>query len=129
MESVIGHEFSSKRGLLEWFLNEQQSVDGFKNSIFSGLTALELAKILDIYVIPRKELKGIVHISGEQISKYDLLNLIASEYEKSIKIVPNESLKINRSLNSNFFNKNTGYRIKPWQDLIRSMKEFHLLSK
>ena len=43
-KSVIGHELSSNFGLLEWFLNQKNKVNGYKKAIFSGLTVLELAK-------------------------------------------------------------------------------------
>ena len=89
-KSVIGHELDSKKGLLEWFLNQEGSVEGYKEAIFSGLTVLELARIIDMYILPNKDLKGIIHISGDPISKYDLLKIIANQYNKIIKIEPNE---------------------------------------
>ena len=41
-KSVIGHEITSKNGLLEWFLNQRNDVEGYKIVFFSGLTVLEL---------------------------------------------------------------------------------------
>lgn len=128
-KSVIGHELVSKRGLLEWFLNQEIKVEGYKEAFFSGLTVLELAKIIDMYIIPNQNLKGIFHISGETISKYDLLKIIANEYNKLIRIIPNQSIKINRSLNSNLFCELTGYEIKSWPFLIKSMFEFNQINK
>ena len=43
--SIIGHELLQKNGLLEWFLN-QKKIHGFKNAYFSGLTTLELSKVI-----------------------------------------------------------------------------------
>ena len=128
-KSVIGHELVSKKGLLEWFLNQNRSVQGYKNVIFSGLTVLELAKLIDKYIFPRSDLKGILNISGESISKFDLLKIISDIYNKSIEIIPNQSIKINRTLNSSQFNKLTGYRPNTWPELIKSMYEFNLLNK
>ena len=128
-KSVIGHEFLSSNGLLEWFLNKKESVEGYKNAIFSGLTVLELAKIIDQYIIPNKKLSGIIHVAGNPISKYELLYLISNEYQKKINIIPNESFKIDRTLNSNLFNNITGYKIKDWKELISSMHEFYLFHK
>ena len=128
-KSVIGHELVSRKGLLEWFLNQNRTVKGYKNVIFSGLTVLELAKLIDKYIIPRSDLKGILNISGESISKFDLLKIISDIYNKSIEIIPNQSIKINRTLNSSKFNKLTGYRPDPWPVLIKSMYEFNLLNK
>jgi len=128
-KSVIGHEFLSRNGLLEWFLNKKETVEGYKNAIFSGLTVLELAKIIDQYIIPNKKLSGIIHVAGNPISKYELLHLISIEYQKKINIIPNESLKIDRSLNSKLFNDKTGYQMKDWKELISTMREFDLFNK
>ena len=128
-KSVIGHELETKKGLLEWFLAQNNYVQGYKNVIFSGITVLELARLIDTYIIPRSDLKGILNISGQSISKFDLLKLLANVYNKSIEIIPNESMNINRTLNGSQFNKLTGYRISPWSSLIKSMYEFNLLKK
>ena len=37
LENLDGHELDSKKGLLEWFLNQEESVEGFKETIFSDL--------------------------------------------------------------------------------------------
>ncbi len=128
-KSVIGHELSTKKGLLEWFLDQESFVQGYKNAIFSGITVLELAKLINKYIIPREDLKGILNISANPISKFDLLNIIADVYNKKIEIIPNESIKINRSLNGSQFNKLTGYKTNSWPLLIKSMYEFNLLKK
>ena len=107
-KSVIGHELTNKRGLLEWFLSQKDEVQGYKNAIFSGLTTLELARLIETYIIPKENLKGVMHISGQTISKYDLLKLISCIYSQQKEIKLNESVKIDRSLNSTKFNHLTG---------------------
>ena len=126
-KSVIGHESNTKRGLLEWFLNQKDEVQGYKNAIFSGLTTLELARLIEIYIIPKENLRGVMHISGQTISKYDLLKLISEIYSTQKGIILNESVKIDRSLNSSKFNQLTGYKPKSWPILIKSMYEFNQL--
>ncbi len=128
-KSVIGHELDSKKGLLEWFLNQEGSVEGYKEAIFSGLTVLELARIIDMYILPNKGINGIIHLSGDPISKYDLLKIVANQYNKIIKIEPNVEIKIDRSLNSEYFKNLTGYKSDPWPSLVKSMEEFNLLNR
>ena len=128
-KSVIGHELDSKKGLLEWFLNHEGIVEGYKEAIFSGLTVLELARIIDMYILPNKDIKGIIHLSGDPISKYDLLKIIANQYNKIINIEPNEDIKIDRSLNSDHFKNLTGYKSEPWPLLVKSMEQFNLLNQ
>ena len=128
-KSVIGHELVSKHGLLEWFLNQEDSVEGYKKAVFSGLTVLELARVIHMHILPNNNINGIIHLSGETISKYDLLKIIADQYRKKIKIIPNTKIKINRSLNGKKFNALTGYQTRPWKSMIKSMEEFNLLNQ
>ena len=122
--SMIGHELQTKHGLLNWFLDQKKSVKGYKNAIFSGLTTLEIAKVLEKFIIPNKNLKGLYHLSGKKISKYDLLNLIKKVYKKDIKININKNVKINRSLNSKSLQQITGYKPSGWNKIIKEMFEF-----
>ena len=124
-KSVIGHEITSKNGLLEWFLNQSNDVEGYKKVFFSGLTVLELAKIIVDYILPRIDLNGLFNISGESISKFQLLKIIADVYQKPIEIIPNELKNIDRSLDASKFNKLTGYKSQPWPELIKAMHDFN----
>ena len=124
--SIIGHELNSSTGLIEWFLSQSGSIRGFKRAIFSGLPTVELARVIKDYVIPREELNGLYHVSAEPISKYDLLNLVAKIYGKKIEIIPDSEFIIDRSLNSELFQSETGYRAPAWPDLVAKMKDSKL---
>ena len=119
--STIGHELKNAFGLLDWFLAQKSSCHGYRNAYFSGVTTLELAKIIESYVIPNSQLQGLYHIGASKISKYNLLTQIACEYGKKIEIIPNTTFKINRSLNSDRFYEATGYRPPSWKQLVREM--------
>ena len=103
-------------------MSKSKNVKGYINAIFSGLPVSEIAKIIDKYIIPNKRLSGILHISSNPISKYHLLLIIKKIYYKKINILIHRSIKIDRSLNSSLFRKLTGYKIKPWSQMIREMK-------
>ena len=122
--SIIGHELDSAHGLIGWFLAQNGAVKGFTRAIFSGLPTVELARVIRDFVIPNPELHGVYHVSAEPIAKYDLLQLVAQIYEKNIVINPDDSLVIDRSLNSDRFRKITGYQPSGWPELIRRMHEF-----
>lgn len=122
--SIIGHELANPHGLVGWFLAERGRVNGYTRAIFSGLPTVELARVIRDYVLPRPELTGVYHVSAEPISKYDLLRLVAQEYGKSTEIVPDESLVIDRSLDSSRFRAITGYVPPSWPELVRTMREF-----
>ncbi len=122
--SIIGHELSSAKGLVGWFLAQQGSIKGFRRAIFSGLPTVELARVIRDHVIPNPELHGLYHVSAEPISKFDLLKLIAKAYGKTIDITPDDNLVIDRSLNSARFYEATGYIPPPWALLVQSMRDF-----
>ena len=122
--SLVGHELNSTKNLIEWFLNQNHEIKGYNEAIFSGLSTFEVAKIIDTYILPNKKLAGLYHLSSQPISKYELLLLVKNIYKKSIGIIKDHSLKINRSLDSSRFCKATNYVSKPWDLMIQEMKEF-----
>ena len=119
--SIIGHELAGARSLIGWFLAQQGRVSGFTRAIFSGLPTTELAQVVKDFVLPKPELTGLYHVSAEPIDKYQLLKLVAQVYGKEIDIVPDHSLVIDRSLDSERFKVATGYVSAPWQVLIERM--------
>ena len=119
--SGIGHELNSSHGLLAWFLSQQEPVKGYAKAINSGLPSVELARVIKDFVLPRPELKGLYHVSAEPIAKLDLLKLVANVYGKDIRIVPDDGLVIDRSLNSERFTQATGYIAPKWPELIALM--------
>jgi dTDP-4-dehydrorhamnose reductase len=124
--SIIGHELNSKKALLEWFLSQELSVKGYRKAVFSGLTTNELSKVIRDIVIPNKSLAGLFHISSKAIDKYSLLKMISEVYNKKIEIISDDSLIIDRSLDSSYFTKTTGYIAPDWHDMIKEMYESHL---
>lgn len=122
--SIIGHELASHHSLICWFLSQQNAVRGFSQAIFSGLPTVEIARVIDKYVLDRPELHGLYHLSAEPIDKFSLLQLVAKTYGKEIEITDDSALVIDRSLDSTRFRSATGYRPEPWMDLVRGMHEF-----
>lgn len=120
--SIIGPELKTKLSLLEWFLSQNVSVNGYINAIYSGLTTTELIKVIDTYIIPQNNQNGLYHISSEPISKHDLLAKIAREFKFDIIIHRTETFFNNKSLNSQKFTKDFGYQKKSWNKMIREMK-------
>jgi dTDP-4-dehydrorhamnose reductase len=122
--SIIGHELESAHGLIGWFLAQKGSVKGYRRAIFSGLPTVEMARVIRDHVIPHPELRGVYHVSVDPIEKFDLLTLVAKTYGKSIQIIADDQLVINRSLDSTRFRQATGFSPKPWPELLRTMHAF-----
>lgn len=123
--SIIGHELSGAHGLIDWFMSQEGEIEGFRRAIFSGLPTVEVARVIRDYVIPNEYLSGLYHLSSEPISKYELLKLVASIYQKKIVIKPNDQFIIDRSLVSEKFTKAAGYKVGDWSSLIRLMHHYH----
>lgn len=122
--STIGHELQSQYGLLDWFLSQKEQCNGYNRAIFSGLPTVIFARIIRDIVIPNAKLSGLYHVAAKPINKFDLLNLIANIYDKDINIIADESLVIDRSLNANRFQLETGFIAPDWPELIKSMHEY-----
>lgn len=122
--SIIGHELNSANGLIGWFLSQEQSVKGYAEAIFSGFPTIEIGHIILDHVIPAPELRGLYHVASEPISKLELLRLVSETYGKSINIVRDDSVRIDRSLDATRFNAATGYQPPAWPVLIKKMKDF-----
>ncbi len=122
--SIIGHELGSSHGLIGWFLSQEGQVKGYTKAVFSGLPTVELAQVIRDVVLPRPRLSGLYHIASAPIAKFDLLKMVADVYGKSIKIIPDDTVIIDRSLNAERFRMATGYAPPVWPELIKKMHQF-----
>jgi dTDP-4-dehydrorhamnose reductase len=122
--SFIGHELETSNELIEWFLMQEGPIKGFTGAIYTGLPTVTLAGLVRDVDLPRPDLSGIYHVASAPISKYDLLSLVAKVYRKTIDIVPDDKVRIDRSLNGTKFKEATGYVAPPWPSLIEAMHEY-----
>jgi len=123
--SIIGHELGSAHSLIDWFLSQNGSVNGYTKAIFSGLPTIMVAHVIRALVISNPNLSGVYHLSADPISKHDLLLLVRSVYGKRIEIMPDPELVIDRSLNSDRFKQATNYVPPPWPSLVKAMHNDH----
>ena len=120
--SLIGREVNPKGSLIDWFLSQEgKEVKGFSNAIFSGFPTLTISKIIDQYIIPNKQLYGVMNLACEPVDKYDLLNQVKELFKANIKIKRFEDFKIDRSLNGKKFNEMTGLTPLPWKELVKDL--------
>jgi dTDP-4-dehydrorhamnose reductase len=106
---------------LEWFLSQEKECRSYTRAIFTGFPTVVLADILRDHVIPDLGLRGLYHVASRPISKFDLLTLVARRYGKDIRLIPDESVVIDRSLVGDRFAKATGYVAPAWPALIDYM--------
>lgn len=120
--SMIGHDPKLQNGLVSWFLNQKGTCAGFSNAIFSGFPVTVLARIIRDYVLSQPKLEGLYNLASAPISKFDLLRLISEIYDTGVTVIPDNSIKINRSLNASSFNTATQYVAPSWRELITEMR-------
>lgn len=119
--SIIGHELSTSYSLVDWFMSQEGKCRGYTKAIYTGFPTIVVSKVLQKYVFPNPQLEGLYHLASHSISKYDLLKLMAKHYQKNIEIIPDESVKIDRSLDGTKFNLATGFNPPSWEELVADM--------
>ncbi len=119
--SIIGHELKTELSLIDWFLSQTGTTKGFTRAIYTGFPTIEMEKIITNYVIPNEKLSGMYHVSSDPISKYDLLNIVKAVYKKQITIEAFDEFAIDRSLNSERFQRATGYKAPTWEEMVKDM--------
>lgn len=119
--SIIGPDLDKDgEGLLNWFMQANMSIYGYKNAIWTGITTLELAKAIE--AVSLENIKGIYHlVNDECISKYELLTLLNLYYRNnSITINENIEQKSNKSLIDS--RKEIKYKIKDYSEMLIELK-------
>lgn len=119
--SFIGQELQDGTELFEWFLAQTVTVKGFRNAIYTGLTTIELGRIVERLIVEYPECSGLYQISSTPISKYELLKLIRTKLLLDIEILPDDIYHCDRSLNSEKFRKEFSYSPPPWEDMIAEL--------
>ena len=117
--SIIGRELAHFQSLLEWFLaQEGETVRGFAAVWYSGLTTNHLASIVRKLIVDNTELRGLYHVAGPRINKYDLLVEIRRAFKLDVTIDRDESVVLDRSLNSDRFNEATCFPVPSWREML-----------
>jgi dTDP-4-dehydrorhamnose reductase len=116
--SIVGRELTGANGLLEWFLLQSGSVRGFRRAIFSGVTTRTLAETLALVIEEHPTLNGVWHVASEPINKYDLLREFARVNHRDLRIEPDDSVEIDRSLNDKRFRAATQTTRPAWPEML-----------
>jgi len=123
-KSTIGLELAGEHGLLEWFLAKKGTVLGYRKAIYSGVSSIELARIIENILLNFPKLSGIWNIASSPINKYDLLIGLRKHLgRKDINIQPHDDFICDRSLNASMFMKKTGYIVPSWSSMLEELAE------
>ena len=123
--SFIGPETKTRKSLLNWFLSQKKKVNGYDQAFFSGITSLELSKIIyNLFLRKKKHFNKIFNVGTIRISKFLLLSKISKIFKKKILINRYSNFQIDRSLNNLKFQKETGYKVQSWNKMLKDLKKF-----
>lgn len=121
--SIIGEEKQNKKSLLEWVRsNKGNTIDGYDNHLWNGVTCLELAKYIDKLISTNEFWLGVRHVfSPTTVNKFELVSMINEIYDLGITINKKSTDKhCYRNLTSIL----SGVISKPLYDQILELKEY-----
>jgi dTDP-4-dehydrorhamnose reductase len=122
--SIIGLELSRGGGLIEWFLAQRGEIKGFTRAIYSGLTTAEMSRVIERVLVEHPGLSGVWQVASEPISKHELLVRFAELLgREDLRITPDDSVEIDRSLSGLAFQKATGYHAPGWDEMLAELAE------
>ena len=117
--SVVGPELKSDgEELFHWFMNQHNAIYGFKKSIWSGVSTLEMAKAVKWAI--DNSITGLYHVTNNSsICKYDLLKLFKKYTKKEIDIIPVDGRDVDKSFVDT--RKLINYKIPSYEQMVKEM--------
>ena len=117
--SIIGPEIKENgEGLFHWFMNQDDSIEGYTKSIWSGVTTLELAKAIKWGI--ENDIVGLYHLTNNKsINKYELLTLFKSATKKEIMIKSVQGKEVDKSFIDT--RRLLSYEIPDYEDMVIQM--------
>lgn len=121
--SIIGPDMNFNGiGLFNWFMKQNDIIDGYTGAIWTGVTTLTLAKAMEKAI--EQNLCGLYNlVNNESISKYDLLQIFNNNFfDNKININKNNQFQLDKSL------KNTrndfSFEIPSYNQMIKEMYDW-----
>ena len=121
--SIVGPDINENGiGLLNWFMKQDCKINGYTHAMWTGLTTLELAKIME--AAAKEKAYGLVNMVYEDnISKYELLKLF-NKYLKNDSILINayDEFILDKTLKRTNFEFN--YRVPNYNTMVSEMADW-----
>ena len=121
--SIVGPDINPNGiGLLNWFMKQNGTINGFTKAMWTGLTTLQLAKAME--TAAKEKAHGLYNmVYKEAISKYDLLKLF-NHYmrDDALTIIPSETMVADKSLKRTRFE--FGYIIPDYKTMVVELVEW-----
>ncbi len=129
--SIIGPDLKSNGiGLFNWFMQQEDPINGYEGAIWTGLTTLELAKAIER--LSEENASGLMNmVPASSISKFNLLQLFNEYCPKKKKVINAEkTFKLDKALTrknfeSSFMPADYEAQIKELAEWIIKHKELY----
>jgi dTDP-4-dehydrorhamnose reductase len=89
--------------------------------VFSGPTTPVLARAIADVLERQPDLEGLWHLGAEPIAKHDLLMRLRDAFELEVEIEPDDTVAIDRSLDSSRFQEATGWSAPSWDEMVAEL--------
>jgi dTDP-4-dehydrorhamnose reductase len=120
--SIVGRELRGHLGLIDWFFSQRgRRVNGYVGALYTGLTTITTADLIAWLIREHPALEGLWHVSGEPITKYDLLQMVNRVYALGAEITRDETFFCDRRLDSSRFRRRTGWYPPSWEQMVDGM--------
>lgn len=119
--SIIGPELHKEGiGLFHWFMQQKGQVNGYSYAFWSGITTIELAKVIHQAIL--QNIKGLIIVAGKpKIDKFSLLKLFNTIFRNdALTIAKNANYKVDKSMYSSRLDFD--YQVPSYKDMILEMK-------
>lgn len=121
--SIIGPDIKKNGiGLFNWFMQQENQINGFTEAIWTGVTTLTLAKAMEQAI--KENLSGLYNlVNNESISKYNLCCLFNRYFRgDELEIVPSNTLKLDKSLRTH--RKDFSFVVPSYEQQIVDLREW-----
>jgi dTDP-4-dehydrorhamnose reductase len=121
--SIIGPELNIEGiGLFHWFMQQKDQIYGYSKAFWSGITTIELAKVIHQTILQNST--GLIIVSGEnKIDKYSLLKLLNKIFRnEELIILENYDYKVDKSMRS--LRTDFNYKMSTYEEMIMEMKNW-----
>lgn len=121
--SIVGPDIKKEGiGLMNWFLQQQGTVNGYTKAIWTGQTTLQLAKTMEIAA--KEKVHGLYNmVPDNSISKFDLLELFNRYLRKDkVEIIPVSNIVADKSLKRTHWD--FAYKIPDYEKMVAELAEW-----
>ncbi len=127
-DSIVGPDTNPNGpSLLNWFMAQNGSINGFTNRMWTGLTTLELAKAMEKASIER--FHGLVNLVPDySISKYDLVSLF-NRHLRNERIVINPIEGTPSDLSLKRTNFDFSFIVSDYEKMVKEMADWIIRHK